>query len=108
MHRDMFHRALRRGIAIVMPAAALAAVLLAAACAAPVDTGTMRRAAAPDADGWVLVIVTARARHGVRIDRMTVASREACSAIEQVVTTMRAAGVDRTTTARCEPGDAAI
>lgn len=57
---------------------------------------------------WTLVIVTAARGQGIHIDRMPVASREACAAIEQVVATMRTAGIDRLTTARCESGDAAI
>ncbi len=93
MRRDLARRA--------ACAAAAFLCLLPAACAAPV-------AAVGKPAAWTLVVVTAARGQGIRIDRIPVASAEACSAIEQVVTTMRDAGVDRTTTARCEPRNAAI
>ncbi len=93
MRRDFVRRALC--------AATLPLCLLLAACAGPAPVAGRP---AP----WTLVVVTAARGQGIHIDRVPVASPEACAAIEQVVTTMRAAGVDRLTTARCEPGDAAI
>lgn len=93
MRRDFMRRAAY--------AATVPFCLLLAACAGtvPVDDSS-----AP----WTLVIVTAARGRGIQIDRMPVDSLEACAAIEQVVAAMRAAGVDRLTTARCEAGDAAI
>lgn len=87
----------RRAVCAAMPSLCL----LLAACAGTVP-GVSR--AVP----WTLVVITAARGQGIHIDRMPVASLAACSAIEQIVSTMRTAGIDRTTTARCEPGDAAI